>query len=272
MTSRRISIVFALFVVLAGASRATYADEQTAPANEPPARRVAVVCPAEWRGALDEWKRHRAAQGYAILDVDPTATAPELRDVLAKTHQVRPLTAVLLIGDAPAAGERGRFTPTFLEKADILPRFGGEAAIATDFPYADLDADGVPETAVGRWPVRNVEQLRTIAGKTLAYERSRDFGPWRGRINLVAGAGGFGPLIDAAIEQSARTILLSGLPAGYHPTLTFGSWTSPHCPDPRRLRGRSPGADGRGLPVLGLHRSRARRRLGSGSHAGSFDL
>jgi hypothetical protein len=119
--------------------------------------------------------------------------------------------------------------------SQVITRWHGEPTIATDLPYADPKHIGQPEFAVGRWPVDNAAQLKTVIAKTLAYEASQDYGPWRGKINLVAGIGGFGALTDAAIEQGARTIVLSGMPSTYEPTLTFGSWSSPHCPDPRKF-------------------------------------
>jgi hypothetical protein len=51
----------------------------------------------------------------------------------------------------------------------------------------------------------------------------------------VAGVGGFGALADAALESSARILLARGVPARYRLSMTYGSWRSPYCPDPRQF-------------------------------------
>ncbi|MDX1963374.1 MAG: C25 family cysteine peptidase [Pirellulales bacterium] len=239
---------------------------------------VAVVCPPEWRTALDKWAAYRAAQGYQLIWVEPAATAAQTRAELILRHQASPLTAVLLIGDVPVPqadvprpnffdaiprreGARGtaaprrtyattlapatpRYvesapvrpgTPTHYVRAQVIPGWGGEELIASDLPYADLDGDDVPDVACGRWPVDNGTELALLARRTIDYEQSRDYGWWRGRVNLVAGVGGFGAVTDNVIESGARQILLTGLPRGYSTTLTQASWSSPYCPSPRQF-------------------------------------
>lgn len=217
----------------------TFAAEAAALHAAAPAKlgTVAVVCPAAWQLTLEPWIKHRTAQGW---QVELLAPKPDAKRQLANIHQRHaqtPFTALLLVGDSVAESTNPLqpLVATQHVASQVITRWNGEPTIATDLPYADPKNTGQPEFAVGRWPVDSAAQLKQVIAKTLAYEASRDFGPWRGRINLVAGIGGFGALTDAAIEQGARTIVLSGLPAAYEPTLTFGSWTSPHCPDPRRF-------------------------------------
>jgi hypothetical protein len=198
---------------------------------------VAVVCPAAWQPVLEPWIKHRTAQGWQVELLAPQPDAKRQLAAIYARHAQAPLTALLLVGDSVAepANELQPLVATQHVASQVITRWHGEPQIATDLPYADPKNTGQPEFAVGRWPVDNKAQLKTVIDKTLAYETSRDFGSWRGRINLVAGIGGFGALTDAAIEQGARAIVLSGLPAAYEPTLTFGSWSSPHCPDPRKF-------------------------------------
>jgi len=204
-----------------------------------PAKRgiVAVVCPAAWQPTLEPWIKHRTAQGWQVELLTPKPDAPRQLADIRERHAQTPFTALLLVGDsvAEATNPLQPLVATQHVAAQVITRWNGEPQIATDLPYADPKNISQPEFAVGRWPVDDKAQLKNVIDKTLAYEASRDFGPWRGRINLVAGIGGFGALTDAAIEQGARTIVLSGLPMAYEPTLTFGSWTSPHCPDPRKF-------------------------------------
>jgi len=44
---------------------------------------------------------------------------------------------------------------------------------ATDNPYADLDGDNIPEIAIGRWPVRSVDDLKLIIKKTKDWHQNR---------------------------------------------------------------------------------------------------
>jgi hypothetical protein len=54
-------------------------------------------------------------------------------------------------------------------------------------------------------------------------------------LNFVAGVGGFGGLIDAAIETTTKRFLTDCIPAAYRTSMTYGSWQSAYCPDPRRF-------------------------------------
>ena len=125
--------------------------------------------------------------------------------------------------------------PTYKAKAKINLRWGSEPEIATDNWYADLDDDAVPDLAVGRLTADTKEELSLIVDKILAYERTDDAGPWRRRINLVAAAGRFGPLVDTAVETVTKKFLTNGIPPGYATTVTYGSWPSAYCPDPRNF-------------------------------------
>jgi hypothetical protein len=104
--------------------------------------------------------------------------------------------------------------------------------IATDNLYADLDGDLVPDVAVGRVTAASSADVAAFVEKTLAYERASDLGPWRRRINVVAGVGGFGVISDAVLEAAVKTVLTDGIPAAYATSMTYASWTSPYCPYP----------------------------------------
>ena len=119
-------------------------------------------------------------------------------------------------------------------KANV--RFGSEPQIGTDNWFADLDDDQVPDVAIGRLTADSPDELAIIVGKILAYEQSPPGGVWRRRVNLVAGMGGFGPLVDSVIEATARKFITSCVPPPFRTTMTYGSWRSPYCPDPRVFR------------------------------------
>jgi len=42
----------------------------------------------------------------------------------------------------------------------------------SDAPLADLNDDGLPDVAIGRWPVRDAEDLANIVDKTIVWEQS----------------------------------------------------------------------------------------------------
>jgi hypothetical protein len=43
-------------------------------------------------------------------------------------------------------------------------------------------------------------------------------------------------LADTVLVMTTKRFLTEGVPAAFHTTMTYGSWQSPYCPDPRRFR------------------------------------
>lgn len=206
-----------------------------APRGEPPD--VAVVCPAEFRAALAPWIDHRTRQGHRIAVLASDGAADVVRDRIRAIANSGKLRFVVLVGDADPAAARDdrvqqRSVPTHHAPSKVGIHWGSEPQIATDNPYADLDADGRPDVAIGRLTCDTPQELSRIVDKILAYERSADTGMWRRRVSFVAGVGGFGALADAAIETAAQAVICDGVPAAYTTTVTYGSWRSPYCPPP----------------------------------------
>ncbi|MBS0207912.1 MAG: hypothetical protein JSS27_03065 [Planctomycetes bacterium] len=199
-----------------------------------------VVCPAEYRQALEPWLVYRRSQGHEPVVVDRAETAELARRNIARAvGPVRP-RFVVLMGDADSPrsiqARRPDSVPTFYVDSEVVHRFGPENQLAADGRYGDFDDDGLPDAAVGRLPIRSPEQLRSLVERTIRYERSTDHGPWRRQLNVVAGAGGFGPVADAAIETVAKTILTQNVPAAYATTLTYANWRSPFFPGAETFR------------------------------------
>jgi Peptidase family C25 len=196
-----------------------------------------VVCPAGLRPALEPWLTYRTAQGHRIAVIPGGMTAERVREEIRRRASEGGLEYVVLVGDVAHSGggpikADGLTVPTWDIPAKVVPRFGSEPTIASDNAYADLDDDALPDLAVGRLTADTPEELARIVAKILAYERSTDFGTWRRDVNLVAGLGGFGTFVDAAIETAARRIIMSGVPAAYATRITYGNWRSPYCPNP----------------------------------------
>src|SRR5262245_34381401 len=197
-----------------------------------------VVAPREFLAALAPLMEHRQRQGHRLALVPNGGSPAEVRAAIGKVAAGGALKYVLLVGDAEPAARgnptiAARCVPVSLQPAVVNVKWGSEPQIASENWYADLDGDQLPDVAIGRIPADTPAELSRIVAKILAYERSTDFGPWRQRVNLIAGVGGFNPLVDTVIETATSKLLTSGIPATHDTRMTYGSWRSPYCPDPR---------------------------------------
>jgi hypothetical protein len=202
-----------------------------------------LVCPPALRAAIEPWREYRAGQGHRIAVVSGGLSAGETRDAVRRVAKGGKLQFIVLVGDVDSGSPRESSSrpccvPTHYVPAKVNLRWGSEREIATDNWYADLDDDQLPDVAIGRLSADTPEQLGSIVRKIISYELRSENGAsehkdeWRRQINLVAGLGGFGAVIDAALEAAARSILAAGIPAEYSTSLTQASWRSPYCPPP----------------------------------------
>jgi hypothetical protein len=210
------------------------------PSVTPPSLRAdaVIVAPREFLPALNPLIEYRQKQGRRFAYVPNSARPDEIRAAIRNLARGGELKFVLLVGDAEPAARgnaavAARCVPTQLIPAAINVKYGSEPQIATDNWYADLDDDQLPDVAIGRIPADSLAELSRIVAKILAYERNNDFGAWRQRVNFIAGVGGFSPLVDSVIETATSKLLTSGIPSTYDTSMTYGSWRSPYCPDPR---------------------------------------
>lgn len=208
------------------------------PAPEKPV--IAVVCPEEFQPAMTPWRERREARNNRVEFVSNAGSADEVRARIREVCGGNLPRAIVLVGDAPGTNRAGgeklpQETPTFRIPARVNVHWGGDADLASDNPYADFDNDLVPDVAIGRLPADSAGELGSMVKKILAYEDNRNFGPWRSRINIVAGEGGFGAVTDSIIESAARKFITWGVPPAYRTSMTYGSWRSPYCPDPHKF-------------------------------------
>ncbi len=209
----------------------------------PPPPDTVVVCPATFQAALEPWLDYRQEQGHVIRLIGAESSPLAIREQIKATSTGGKLRFVVLVGDAqanpiapgPQADTSGlsllvQHVPTQHVPAVVTLPWGGGPTIATDGWYGDFDDDWVPDVAVGRLAVDSPAELATVVKKTLAYERHSRGHLWRRRINLIAGEGGFGHVLDSAIEASARNILTCSIPDGYVTSMTYARWQSPYCP------------------------------------------
>ncbi len=191
-----------------------------------------VVCPTQWQPTLEPWLQYRTNQGYRIGLVESPQSPEQLKDLLQQMH-LTGLRFVLLVGDVPSLLDlQGTGLPTHHVDSVVSARFGGRSRVASDNFYADLDDDGAPELAIGRWSVHNTEQLSVLIDKTIRFENDPDIEFAKRRIEFVAGVGGFGALEDKVIESTATRMLSELIPGKFSVGMTHASWRSVYCPGP----------------------------------------
>ncbi|MDG1873366.1 MAG: C25 family cysteine peptidase [Mariniblastus sp.] len=168
--------------------------------------------------------------------MSPAPSARGIKKQIADAATTGALKHVFLVGDA---GDRNArhvdLVPTDYVAAKVNVRFGSEPEIATDHTYADLNDDGIQDLSIGRLPVDSALEVDQFTDRIIKYEAGSNNEAWRRRVNIVAGVGGFGQLIDGLIEQTTKQILTDLVPSGYATKMTYGSWSSPYCPDPRKF-------------------------------------
>jgi hypothetical protein len=226
-------LAFGLTLLILAADPAAPGDASGAAAPD-----AVVVAPAALLPALQPLIAHREALGHRFAFVSNKGSAETIRKAIQQHASGGALKYVLLVGDADPAARvdarvAARSVPTHFHKAVVNVKWGSEPQIAADNYYADLDGDDLPDLAVGRLPADSSEELGRVVAKILAYEANADFGAWRQRVNFIAGVGGFSPLIDGVLETATSKLLTSGIPPEYETRMTYGSWRSPYCPDPR---------------------------------------
>lgn len=168
------------------------------------AAEVIVVCPPEWRPAMEPWRELRQSQGHSLTFIVPKSTVRETLAALQQasfindeqragsvsdwststsaprrgptsagsTKYVATKRYVVLVGDAPGESllATDNQVPTGFVPAKINRRWGSEPTIVTDSCYTDTTGDGQPDASVGRIPVDTPAELRAYLRRVLAHE------------------------------------------------------------------------------------------------------
>lgn len=228
-------VLLAILFVAGGAVRVT-AQQTFRIGDRVVATDTLVVCPPALEEALQPWLDYRSAQGHGIRLVHPGRNAAAIKRQVREVASAHPVRFLVLVGDAldPNGINRQLATPTDYVPSTIVRHFGSEPEIATDNSYSDIDDDNVPDLAIGRLPAGSPEELASLIGKIIEYEREPS-GIWQRQINFVAGTGGFGSVTDGVIEKASRGIISELIPCEYSISLTWGDWSSAYCPDPRKF-------------------------------------
>ena len=201
-------------------------------ASEADPRHVILVCPPVFTDAMQPWIAQRHSEGLSITTIHPPTSGQELRTEI-KNKATDNTRYILLVGDAPIIGQTtdpSRQTPILYARTTVTAKWGSTPTLSSDMLYGDFDGDLIPDAAVGRLPVDRVGQLKTWLTRIRARETSDDFGPWRSRVQVVGGVGGFGKLADTAIESVTRSIVTGMLPTETRTHICYASPGHPFCP------------------------------------------
>jgi MYXO-CTERM domain-containing protein len=195
---------------------APVAVQADAPSNwsTPQDGELLILSHAAFLNALEPLVARRKAEGWrvqlvSLADVydergfgDKSADA--VRDFIqaARATWRVPPRFVLLVGDATfdprnflGLGDFD-FAPTRLIDTATMET-------ASDDWFVDADLDGVPEVAIGRWPVRTADQAAAVVAKTLGYAGIADIG--RGAL-FVSDQDGPGLNFTAASAAAAAQV------------------------------------------------------------------
>ncbi len=182
------------------------------------------VTAARFRVHADVLALHRASQGLKTLVLEaralydglcagqPNADAPRLLLQRLAQQTGKPPRFLLLLGDADrdVTGISERETIPALQVPTLY-----NGATAADPLLGDLDADGLPEVAVGRIPARTPEALRDLIARIIKLETAPVTGAWRGQLAFFSGVPGFSPAADAALKIVATSVLTKAVPARF---------------------------------------------------------
>ena len=157
---------------------------------------VVMIAYGDFVASVEPLKALRESQGYSVALVavedlyDEFAfgakTPWAIRDFLEKANSdwQTPPRFVLLVGDASSdprdymAFGQSDFIPTWMVETALLET-------ASDDWFVDFDLDGVPDLAIGRLPVRTVQETDAAIAKILAYEADPG-GAWQQQALMVA--------------------------------------------------------------------------------------
>jgi hypothetical protein len=163
-----------------------------------------------FREPLAPWIEWRKSQGWDIhLKTWPETPSTEQIQQWVSQENNTQAAAILIVGDCanPQDGNQPWDIPSPLT-TDAVPM---------DSRYGDTNADGIPERAVGRMPVRDEKQLEIIIKKTRDYESLHTNTPPKPTLLLWIGV----PSMEA-IVKNVKDNFLNFIPASTETNLISG--------------------------------------------------
>lgn len=175
---------------------------------------LVIITRREFFAAIDPLKSWRESQGFKVAVVDMEDIFDEFNNGNKSPQAVKDFLAysrvnwsvaprfVLLVGDASLDPKNHLGSGNW----DLVPTKLIDTAFmetASDDWFADFDEDGLPEMAVGRLPVRTVEEASTVVSKLIRYDQSN---PSAGVLLVTDSNDGF----DFGAATSALRALIPG--------------------------------------------------------------
>lgn len=178
--------------------------------------RYLIVAPPAFADALDSLGDLRSKTWkVAVVRTDDIAAkfGAGADGIAAFVKKVDP-KFLLLAGDVDTV-------PTFVRKSEYQSdRFASDPDLATDHLYG-------PPT--GRFPAHSVDELKSMAAKTVEYETTLKGGRWQKKISIVTGEGHFGALVDEVLERQFYSVVTGRIPAGYDLETAYAKPASKYC-------------------------------------------
>ena len=178
-----------------------------------------VVARPEFQAGLQPFVQWKRQEGYNVHELYVTthqrdSVKAAIRPWFDNATPLAPAPSyILLVGDA--AQIQSFIGQTSLE---------GESH-TTDLPYADHTGDYLPDAMLGRWPVNDTAELRTVVEKTLQYEQFAGIDTAQlERLMLVAGNEQAGQALlttNSQVEYVGREAKLA------HPELDTVTYRNP---------------------------------------------
>lgn len=148
---------------------------------------------------------HAIFNRYSSSQALPNAIAHYLREQSATSHY----QYVLLVGghtyNYRSYGVTEENTPINLIPTFYRPSDGLIKQIPTAVPFVDFDTDGIPDRAIGRWPVRDITQLKNVVDKTLVWHADGSLANSKTSL-LIAGANEPRADFDLSTDYVARSL------------------------------------------------------------------
>ncbi|MEO0367809.1 MAG: CCXG family PEP-CTERM protein [Pseudomonadota bacterium] len=125
------------------------------------------------------------------------------------------------------------------EAINFIPAFYHPVGIArftpTDNPFADIDDNGYPDLAVGRWPVRSLDDLAAIAAKSLQWLDNSEIREVNGHNLLLVADRTTNLPFTEDINANANVLLNSDLNIGEVESVFIDDYLSDPAIDPSTL-------------------------------------